>query len=66
MIKEATGMTFKRYAPHAKIRLADKLMSGIDMNATELAAYLGFRDLSHFIKTYDRIKQEKARTKELL
>ena len=66
MVKAATGMTLKRYVLEAKIRLADKLMTETDMNGTELAAYLGFYDLSHFIKTYRQIKRDNEQNKERL
>ena len=54
--KKIMGKTFIEYLNHIRIREAEKLLMGSDMNVTQIAMAVGFASASYFIKQFRRIK----------
>lgn len=54
--KQVVGKTFIEYLNHVRIREAEKLLLGSDMNITQIAMAVGFTSSSYFIKQFKRIK----------
>lgn len=63
IIKQATGMTLKSYILTAKIRLAQRLYEETQMTTTEIAHYLNFYDVSHFIKALNKFSSASRNSK---
>ena len=51
LFREETGVQLKRFIHMEKIKEAKNLMAYTDMSLTEIAAHLGYSDLSHFTRT---------------
>lgn len=54
--KKIMGKTFTEYLNHIRLREAEKLLMGSDMNVTQIAMTVGFSSSSYFIKQFRRIK----------
>lgn len=54
--KRIMGKTFTEYLNYIRIREAEKLLMGSDMNITQIAMDVGFSSSSYFIKQFRRIK----------
>ena len=55
LLRSETGMGFKEYHTLSRIRRARMALRESSLSMGELAASLGFRDASHFSKTFRKV-----------
>jgi AraC-like DNA-binding protein len=55
--KKTTGMSIKQWILQYKIQLGEERLAHSEMRASEIAYELGFTDLSHFYKTFQRFRK---------
>ena len=55
LFRRETGATFLNYLRHQRIRQAEALLANRHMRITDVAYTVGFRDLSHFDRTFRRV-----------
>lgn len=55
LIKQHTGVTMNEFLVTIRMKKAKELLQGTDLPITEVAATVGFQDISHFCHTFKRL-----------
>lgn len=54
LFKNATGQSFNCYVKHLRLEKAREMLGSTHLRITEIAARLGYEDVSHFIREFKR------------